>query len=312
MLNIVIYLFINLLINMTHDRFVEIDVAKGFAVLLMIFFHYFYLGKHMNIFDANTSSGWLFAFAKIAHTTFILASGANLAISTSNKSPSEYLPKKIKRGLYLVVIGLFISYFTKIEFGDNYVRFGILHFLGVATILSSFLMKSPTLTYLFAGLILLFHGLLKNTNLKDKFINVCENNPLTCFISGVMNTKYNTLDHFSLVPYLGVFLLGSGIAFTCYKIKTVKDEMTSLDSAGIVSLTDEWKNKNIQNPTDSKIITRKINALGLFDNYKDNAVVKIVSWIGRRSMMFYITHFIALYCMFKLISIKRANDITSI
>ena len=290
---------------MTHDRFIEIDVAKGFAVVLMMCFHYFYLGKHMGIFDANTSSGWLFMFAKIAHTIFILTSGANLAISTSGKTPTKYIPKKIKRGLYLVVVGLFISYFTKIEFGDNYVRFGILHFLGVATILSSFVMKSPTLTYLFAGIILIFHGLLTYTNLKDTFISVCDKNPLTCFISGIMNTKYNALDHFSLVPYLGVFLLGSGIAFTCYKINTVKEDMANLEDVGIVSLTGDWKNSD-NRAGDNR---RNVKFLGLLDNHKDNILVKMISWVGQRSMMFYITHFVVLYCLFKLILMKRSNNI---
>jgi uncharacterized membrane protein len=298
---------------MTHDRFIEIDVAKGFAVVLMMCFHYFYLGKHMGVFDANTSSGWLFMFAKVAHTIFILTSGANLAISTSGKTPTEYIPKKIKRGLYLVVIGLFISYFTKIEFGDNYVRFGILHFLGVATILSSFVMKSPTLTYLFAGIILLFHGLLTYTNLKDQFVDICDKNPLTCFISGIMNTKYNSLDHFSLVPYLGVFLLGSGIAFTCYKINTVQEDMANLEDVGIVSLTGDWKNKNSDNHNiDSAGDMRNVKFLGLLDNHKDSVIVKIVSWVGQRSMMFYITHFVVLYCLFKLILMTRANNILDV
>jgi uncharacterized membrane protein len=284
------------------ERFVEIDFAKGVAVLLMIVFHYFYLGKHMNILNANTSTGWLHIFAKFAHTTFILASGANLAISTSGKTPSEYLPKKLKRGLYLVVIGLFISYFTKVEFGDKYVRFGILHFLGVATILSSFLMKSPVLTYLFAGLILVFHMLLKHTKIKDLFMNVCGKNPLMCFISGIMNTKYNALDHFSLIPYLGVFLLGGGIAFSCYKINTVKEEMANLEEVGIISLTDNWQNKET-----SAASRRKFKFLGFLDNYKDNPLVSMVSWIGQRSMMFYITHFIVLYCLFKLVEMKRVD-----
>lgn len=288
------------------EKFVEIDFAKGIAVLLMIVFHYFYLGKHMNILNANTSTGWLHIFAKIAHTTFILASGANLAISTSGKTPSEYLPKKIKRGLYLVVIGLFISYFTKVEFGDKYVRFGILHFLGVATILSSFLMKSPVLTYLFAGLILIFNILLKHTKIRDNFMNLCSKNPLMCFISGIMNTKYNSLDHFSLIPYLGVFLLGGGIAFTCYKINTIKEEMANLEEVGIVSLTDKWQNEDNNSSVENR---RNFKFLGFLDNHKNNPLVSMVSWIGQRSMLFYITHFIVLYCLFKLVEIKKANNI---
>ena len=164
------------------QRFIEIDIAKGIAVLLMMFFHYFYLGKHMNIMDVDTNSGLLHICAKLAHTTFIIASGMNLAISTSGKSSQDYIPKKVKRGLYLIAVGLIISYFTKVEFGDSYVKFGIMHFIGTATILSSFLMKIPILACLVSATILLIHFLLKTPSLKNKFMNLCERNPFACFI----------------------------------------------------------------------------------------------------------------------------------
>jgi len=269
-------------------RFVEIDVVKGVAVLLMMFFHYFYLGKHMNVVNANTDSGLLYLCAKIAHTTFIIASGMNLAISTSGKSSEEYIPKKVKRGLYLLAVGLIISYLTKMEFGDSYVKFGIMHFIGIATILSAFIVKVPILTYVISAGILLIHIILKTPSVKSKFYDICGRNPFMCFISGIMNLKYDSLDHFSLIPYLGYFLLGSAIAFTCYKIKNVENE---------------YNDENY----DSDDNGRKIKVLGLLDKYQDNPIVKGFAWIGKRSMMFYIVHFTILYCIFKIIQINRAS-----
>lgn len=272
-------------------RFVEIDVVKGVAVLLMMFFHYFYLGKHMNVVNANTDSGLLYLCAKIAHTTFIIASGMNLAISTSGKSSEEYIPKKVKRGLYLLAVGLIISYLTKIEFGDSYVKFGIMHFMGIATILSTFVMKVPILTYVISAGILLIHILLKTPSIKNRFFEVCEKNPFMCFISGIMNLKYDSLDHFSLIPYLGYFLLGSAIAFTCYKIKNVENDLSQ----------EVTYNSNYDDNG------RKIEALGFLDKYQDNPIVKGLAWVGKRSMMFYVVHFTILYCIFKIIQINRSN-----
>ena len=272
-------------------RFIEIDVAKGVAVMFMMFFHYFYLGKHMNVVNANTDSGLLYLCAKLAHTTFIIASGMNLAISTSGKSSDEYIPKKVKRGLYLLAVGLIISYLTKMEFGDSYVKFGIMHFMGIATILSAFVMKVPILTYVVSAGILLIHILLKTPSIKSKFFQVCEKNPFMCFISGIMNLKYDSLDHFSLIPYLGYFLLGSAIAFTCYKIKNVDNELNELSSINYES------NDN----------GRKIEVLGFLDKYQDNPIVKGFAWVGKRSMMFYIVHFTILYCIFKIIQINRTR-----
>lgn len=274
-------------------RFIEIDVAKGGAVLLMMFFHYFYLGTHMNVVNANTDSGLLYLCAKLAHTTFIIASGMNLAISTSGKSSKEYIPKKVKRGLYLLAVGLIISYLTKIEFGDSYVKFGIMHFMGIATILSTFVMKVPILTYVISAGILLIHILLKTPSIKNRFFEVCDKNPFMCFISGIMNLKYDSLDHFSLIPYLGYFLLGSAIAFTCYKIKNVEND-----------LSHESNNNNYNDNNDTG---RKIEGLGFLDKYQDNPIVKGLAWIGKRSMLFYVVHFTILYCIFKIIQINRSN-----
>jgi uncharacterized membrane protein len=268
------------------QRFIEIDVAKGVAVLLMMFFHYFYLGKHMNVVNANTESGLLYLCAKIAHTTFIITSGMNLAISTSGKSSEEYIPQKVKRGLYLLAVGLIISYLTKIEFGESYVKFGIMHFMGIAIILSAFVMKVPTLTYVISAGILLIHFMLKTPSFKNKFLDICERNPFTCFISGIMNLKYDSLDHFGLIPYLGYFLLGSAIAFTCYKIKNVENELNESDKFN------EDK--------------RKFPILGVLDDYSNNPVIKGLAWVGKRSMMFYIVHFTILYCIFKIIQINKS------
>lgn len=293
--------------NIKKERFIEIDLVKGIAVLLMMFFHYFYLGKHMNILNVDVNSGILHLIAKMAHTTFIIASGMNLAISTSGKSSKDYIPKKVKRGLYLLAVGMIISYFTKIEFGDSYVKFGIMHFIGTATILSSFLMKIPILTYIFSAVILLIHFMLKTPSFKNKFVDICGNNPFMCFIGGIMNIKYKSLDHFSLIPYLGYFLLGSAIAFTCYKIKTVKEEMANLHETelGYVNVN---ANANVDaNDTMNMMSKRNYRILGFFDDYKEHPIVKGLAWIGKRSMMFYIVHFVILYCIFKIIQINRVN-----
>ena len=288
----------NLVTHLNNDhipakkRFIEIDVAKGIAVMLMMFFHYFYLGKHMNVLDINTDSGFVYLTAKLAHMTFIIASGMNLALSTSGKSSEEYIPKKVKRGLYLLAVGLIISYLTKIEFGDSYVKFGIMHFMGTALILSSFLMKVPILTYIISAVILLIHILLKTPSIKNKFLGICEQNPFMCFIGGIMNIKYTSLDHFSLIPYLGYFLLGSAIAFTCYKIKIVNNELNGLNE----------KNGNNED-------NRRFPIMGILDKYSDNPIVKGITWVGKRSMMFYVVHFTILYCIFKIIQINRSERI---
>ena len=140
--------------------------------------------------------------------------------------------------------------------------------------------------------ILLLHVLLtSNFAFKNQFNNVCQNNPFMCFISGIMNIKYYSMDHFSLIPYLGYFLLGSSLAFVLYRINVVQKELNEIDN---------------------KPVERKYKWLGYFDQYKDNPVVKIIGWIGKRSLLFYTTHFIILYCIFKIIQIHSMPEPISV
>ena len=136
--------------------------------------------------------------------------------------------------------------------------------------------------------ILLLHILLTyNFAFKNQFNNLCQNNPFMCFISGIMNVKYYSMDHFSLIPYLGYFLLGSSLAFVLYRINVVQKELNEIDN---------------------KPVERKYKWLGYFDQYKDNPIVKIIGWVGKRSLLFYVTHFIILYCIFKIIQIHSLPE----
>jgi len=273
------------------NRFLEIDLAKGAAVMSMMMFHYFYLGNYMNVHHFNTNVGILKGLAKFAHTTFILASGANLAISIHNKLPKKYIPKKTKRGLFLLATGLIISFLTKQEFGEHYVKFGILHFLGSATILSTFIIKLPIVVACTSIAILVIHMLLSSEfAFKSQFNELCSKNPLFCFIGGIMNVKYEAMDHFSLIPNLGYFLMGASIAFVLYKINVVQKELEEIDNTPV---------------------TRNYKWLGYFDKYRENPIIRAIGWVGKRSLLFYVTHFVILYCVFKIIQIHSLPPVQS-
>ena len=93
-------------------------------------------------------------------------------------------------------------------------------------------------------------------------MNICEKNPFMCFVGGIMNLKYNSLDHFGLIPHLGYFLLGSAIAFTCYKIKTVTEEMANISETELATQSNN-ANRLFQKITQK--IFPKISTRGFYD-----------------------------------------------
>jgi len=257
-------------------RFIEIDFIKGFALIAMVIFHYFFLSEQMNIRSYNSSI--LPILAIFSHYIFITMAGLNMAVSIAGKDKKTYQFNKIKRGLQLIVVGLIISYVTKLEFGDRYVKFGIMHFIGTATIISSFYANIPKVSLIIAMVIFSAHILFNNFGFKNYFLSFCSKNPFLCFISGILNLKYSSLDHFSLIPFLGVFSLGIAIAHILYKIN---------DNSSV-------------NSHKTPKIERRYAFLGVLDKYKDNILVKNISWLGRRTLEIYVIHFVLLWAYLKL------------
>ena len=54
------------------NRYLEIDVIKGIAVILMIIFHIFYLMNNMGMNQIDSSKGIIALTAPLAHYSFLI------------------------------------------------------------------------------------------------------------------------------------------------------------------------------------------------------------------------------------------------
>ena len=118
-----------------------IDAARGLAILLMVIHHALYDAVYF-----LGAPGWLFAnpvftpLSRFFEVVFILLSGVSCRFSHSN----------LKRGIIFLAGAAVISAVT--YFIGNPIRFGILHFLGVAAVGFGLYqklrerVKAPTLT----------------------------------------------------------------------------------------------------------------------------------------------------------------------
>ena len=101
------------------------------------------------------------------------------------------------------------------------------------------------------------------------FLEKCYNFPLTCFISGIKNVKYSSLDHFSIIPYFTIICVGILIGKVLYKHGN--------------------KRTFVSNKGDQTI-----------DNLKNYFITKVLSIIGKNSLLIYFIHFILFYAIFYL------------
>jgi len=167
----------------------EIDVLRAVAIVLMVLFHLVY---DMNVFAGVSidyqSPFWLIE-GKTTALLFIFISGLSSGFS---RSP-------FRRGLKVLFYGMGITVVTYLFMKDEYVRFGILHFLGVAMILTPlfFRLSSWTLWGL-AGSSAVLGFWFKEQVLKTSLL----------LPFGLMYDGFGSIDYYPLFPYLAVTLLG--------------------------------------------------------------------------------------------------------
>lgn len=147
------------------NRFAEIDLLRGFSVMGMIVFHAFYVLDFYSVLRNEMYKGGFLLLARSVQIGFIGLTGVSLALSSlrsNDKGESMYAfrMKHIKRGLLVIGLGLLITLVTLLFIPDRFVRFGILHMLGLGIIFFAFfahkkyLSLALSIVFIFATLLL--------------------------------------------------------------------------------------------------------------------------------------------------------------
>lgn len=138
--------------NVKSKRFEFLDLVRGLAVHLMIFFHFFYdlnVYGHVKI-DFQKEFFW-FYLPRLIVTLFLFSVGVSMALAHRkgiNRGP--YLKRLLKIGIgALIITGT--TYFL---FPKSWVYFGTLHCIFFVTILITPLRQKPKLSLVIALLIL--------------------------------------------------------------------------------------------------------------------------------------------------------------
>jgi len=173
----------------SQQRYGEIDFLRAVAILLMVLFHIVYDLREFAGMNINYQDPFWFLIGKASALLFIFISGLASGFS---RSP-------VRRGFKVLLYGMGITLATYLVMKDMYVRFGILHFLGVAMILSPIIYSlSSRILWALAGASALlgfwFKGLVLETSL---FL------PL-----GLMSKEFASMDYYPLFPYISVTFLG--------------------------------------------------------------------------------------------------------
>ena len=182
-------------------RFWEIDFLRGFAVIMMLVFHFFFDLNYFGFFSFDPYWFWKI-FAYLIATIFIFLVGLSLTLSFSRvkkyKTKNELRIKYLVRGLKIFSLGLIITFITWIFLKQGFIIFGILHFIGVSIILAYPFLKFKYLN-LFLGIGFILIGLILQ--------NFTFNFYYLLWLGFIPNYFY-TLDYFPIFPWFGIILIG--------------------------------------------------------------------------------------------------------
>jgi uncharacterized membrane protein len=142
-----------------RKRYWEIDALRGLCVVVMIVYHTLFNLADFGFTDMDFSGGFPWYFARVFASIFMLIAGLSLTLRSGRKGMA--FSGYAKRGGTLFAIGLCFTAVSYFVLGPRFfVLFGVLHLVGLSTILSFPLLKRPRLSFalgcavLAAGLIL--------------------------------------------------------------------------------------------------------------------------------------------------------------
>lgn len=182
-------------------RYQEIDFVRGVALIMMLISNFvtdlqFFLGY-------NQHEEFWRTFAYATAGMFVAISGTSMWVSHfKTRSFRKYLRRFAK----LFGLGMLITLTTHLLLSEGTIYFGVLHFLGVASILAIPFYRLGWKNLLLVPLF--FAGKMLTDSMHSR--------NLLLLPIGITPVPFFTLDYFPIFPWFGVFLLGTGIGALVY------------------------------------------------------------------------------------------------
>ncbi|MFZ2455914.1 MAG: heparan-alpha-glucosaminide N-acetyltransferase [Candidatus Altiarchaeia archaeon] len=185
-----------------NERFWEIDLLRGIAIVLMVAFHILYDLRFFGFAGINLSESFWYYAPRFIATLFILLVGVSLSISYSRTKRcgqgAAPFRRFLCRGAGIFFWGMAITAVTLNFFPGEYVVFGILHFIGLSIVLAY-----PFLRMRYGNLVLGGGCIAAGLFLEGKTFPF----PYLLF-AGFVPPGFESLDFFPLFPWFGVVLVG--------------------------------------------------------------------------------------------------------
>lgn len=193
------------------QRFIELDILRGCALLFMIILHVFWDLDYFGILPLNTQ---FYSLNIIVPVLFFLLVGICQAVNNNKyqKQPRILYYRTLQRGLWILNLGMLLTLLTSVFLPDRPILFGVLHCIGCCIILSTVLLRFRSTNLILATLVIV-------TGLALGFFYTTEDPNMAELATGIHepNIAAQTIDYFPILPWFGICLLGITIGNVLYK-----------------------------------------------------------------------------------------------
>ncbi len=177
-------------------RIDELDSLRATALVMMLVSNFITDLNHFDLMEVRKGDQWWWLARA---TAFLFVGISGFSYFLAHQKEYNFL-KTFDRTKRLISWAVVITIITYIFEPEAYVRFGVLHLLALASIVSFPLARRPLFAF-FAGLLLFFIPLSSNPN-------------LVWF--GLRETGFFAVDYFPLNPWLGVFFISLALSSLVY------------------------------------------------------------------------------------------------
>lgn len=195
------------------QRFIELDAWRGLAIIGMVLFHVIFFYDYLGIRPFSYAIGEWYVLARSVQWSFLLLVGIGVQLSyqkslLQGRSDREFFLKNAKRAFIVFACGMLVTAFSAVIDPIAFVRFGVLHLIGVSILLLGSVVRFPKLSLVMSGLVYLLSYPISQTSFAA----------LWPVVLGFQTQQlYISLDHFPLFPWLAIPLLGVWLGSVFFK-----------------------------------------------------------------------------------------------
>lgn len=184
-----------------NNRIFSIDVLRTVAIVLMVVFHFIYDLKFFGYvdWDIPDGEGWR-TFRHVILSSFFICLGASLHLSYQRAINWK---KFTKRLIQILASALAISLVSLLMVPNNYIYFGVLHFIAVASLLCIMFANKPRISLLIGLCIIATYNI-------GWVSGIWPFNYIRSYLPSYSN------DYVGLFPWVGVVFIGIWFASTAF------------------------------------------------------------------------------------------------